>query len=152
MPIPLPEADPCPFCEYVARGVTSRGMRAAIVMERALTLSFIDPRPMQPGHVLVIPKRHAPTLIDLEPQEARQVIEHARDISVALVETLAAEGINAFQNNGVAAGQSVPHYHMHVVPRRPGDGNKFAPEHARAISPEADRLAMAQRIRRALEG
>lgn len=152
MPISLPDRDPCPFCEYVARGVSSQGMRAAIVVERELTLSFLDLRPMQPGHVLVIPKRHAPTLLDLEPEEARQIIEHARELSGALVKALAAEGINAFQNNGIAAGQSVPHYHMHLVPRRSGDGNRFEAEHTRAISPEADRFQMARRLREALEG
>ncbi len=150
MPFPLPTRDPCPFCEYVARGVTSRGMRAAVVAERRLTLSFVDPRPMQPGHVLVIPKRHAPTLLDLEPAEAREVIEHAREVAGALVRALAPEGINAFQNNGVAAGQSVPHYHMHVVPRRQGDGNRFGAAHTRAVSPEEDRFLMAERIRQAL--
>lgn len=148
--IPLPERDPCPFCEYVERGVTTRGTRVAVVADRKLTLSFVDPAPVQPGHVLVIPKRHAPTLLDLEADEASEVIEHARRIMGALVRALAAEGVNAYQNNGVAAGQSVPHYHMHVVPRRDGDNVTFAPEHARPRYPEADRFAMAERIRGAL--
>jgi diadenosine tetraphosphate (Ap4A) HIT family hydrolase len=100
----------------------------ALVSERAHTLAFVDPRPMQPGHLLVITKRHAPTLLDLSPAEAHEVIEHARDLAQLLVRALAAEGINAFQNNGVAAGQSVPHYHMHLLPRRAADANKFLSE------------------------
>jgi histidine triad (HIT) family protein len=150
VPFPLPERSPCPFCEYVAKGITSRGMRVAVVSERERTLAFVDPRPMQPGHLLVIPKRHAPTLLDLVREEAHELIEHAREVSLALVSALAPEGINAFQNNGVAAGQSVPHYHLHLVPRRTADGNRFAPEFERAFLPEADRFAMAERIRAAL--
>jgi histidine triad (HIT) family protein len=151
MPFPLPDRNPCPFCEYVAKGVTSLGMRVAIVSERALTLGFVDPRPMQPGHLLVIPKRHAPTLVDLAREEAHEVIEHARELSLALIDALSPEGINAFQNNGVAAGQSVPHYHLHLVPRRSADGNAFGPELRRPLIPEAERFAMADRIRAALE-
>jgi len=151
MGFPLPERSPCPFCEYVAKGVTSKGLRVAIVSERALTLGFVDPRPMQPGHLLVIPKRHAPTLIDLEREEAHELIEHARELSCALVDVLAPEGLNAFQNNGVVAGQSVPHYHLHLVPRRAGDGHVFGSELSRALMPEADRFAMAARIRAALD-
>ena len=151
MTLPLPERDPCPFCEYVTHGVTSHGLRMALVSERARTLAFVDPRPIQPGHLLVITKRHAPTLLDLAHEEAHEVIEHARDLSLALIKALATEGINAFQNNGVAAGQSVPHYHMHLVPRRPGDGNTFLSEFDRALASEEKRFAMAEMIREALE-
>jgi histidine triad (HIT) family protein len=146
----LPDRNPCPFCEYVARGATSSGLRVALVSERALTLGFVDPRPMQPGHLLVITRRHAPTLLDLSSDERHEVMDHARDLSLALVAALAAEGINAFQNSGVAAGQSVPHYHLHLVPRRTADGNTFASELDRALAPEADRFAMAERVQRAL--
>lgn len=151
MAFELPDLSPCPFCEYVARGVTSSGRRVAIVSERALTVGFVDPRPIQPGHLLVIPKRHAPTLIDLEREEAHEVIEHARELAHALVDALAAEGINAFQNNGLVAGQSVPHYHLHLLPRRAGDSGSFASELSRAVLPEAERFAMADRIRAALD-
>jgi histidine triad (HIT) family protein len=150
MALLLPEREPCPFCEYVARGVTSNGMRMALVSERPRTLAFVDPRPMQPGHLLVITRRHAPTLLDLGREEAHEVLEHARDLSQALVSALAAEGINAFQNNGVVAGQSVPHYHMHLVPRHTADGHSFLSEFERALAPEEERFAMAARIRLAL--
>jgi histidine triad (HIT) family protein len=149
-PLPLPRRDPCPFCEYVAHGKTANGLRMALVSERARTLAFVDPRPMQPGHLLVITRRHAPTLLDLAREEAQEVIEHARDLSHALVRALAIEGINAFQNNGVAAGQSVPHYHMHLVPRRADDGHRFLSEFERELAPEEERLEMAARIRAAL--
>ena len=124
----------------------------ALVSERPQTLAFVDPRPMQPGHLLVITKRHAPTLLELAREEAHEVIEHARDLSLALVRALAAEGVNAFQNNGVAAGQSVPHYHMHLVPRRTADGHEFRSEFQRPLAPEEERFTMAERIRRALDG
>jgi histidine triad (HIT) family protein len=150
MALPLPDRQPCPFCEYVAHGSTSGGLRMALVSERARTLAFVDPRPMQPGHLLVITKRHAPTLLDLAREEAHEVIEHARDLSLALVSALGAEGINAFQNNGVAAGQSVPHYHLHLLPRRTADANKFLSEFERALAPELERFAMAAKIREAL--
>ncbi len=148
--LPLPDRDPCPFCEYVARGVTSSGLRMALVSERPRTLGFVDPRPMRPGHLLVITKRHAPTLLELEREAAHELVEHARDLSLALVRALAAEGINAFQNNGVAAGQSVPHYHMHLLPRHAHDGTVFRTEFERPLAAEKDRFAMAERIRAAL--
>jgi histidine triad (HIT) family protein len=150
MTLPLPDRQPCPFCEYVAQGVASDGLRMALVSERTRTLAFVDPRPMQPGHLLVITRRHAPTLLELAREEAHEIIEHARDLSLALVNALQAEGINAFQNNGVAAGQSVAHYHMHLLPRRKADENKFLSEFERALAPEEERFAMAARIRRAL--
>ncbi len=107
---------------------------------------------MQPGHVLVITKRHAPTLLDLRADEAQEVIEHTLEISKALARTLDADGINAFQNNGLSAGQSVPHYHMHVVPRHTDDGAKFGPARLRVAAPRAELSALATRIRAALPG
>ena len=147
---PLPARDPCPFCEYVSRGVTHDGHRVAIVSDRPATLSFVDLKPHRPGHVLVISKRHAPTLLDLDAQEMGEVMLHAQDVVRAQLAVFGAEGVNAFQNNGLAAGQSVPHYHLHLVPRRPGDDMRFRPERERAVAAEDDRRAIATRLREAL--
>jgi len=66
----------------------------------------------------VIPKRHAPTLLDLTDEEAVAVINAVRRIANALVKAYDPDGLNLIQNNGVIAGQVAPHFHMHVVPRR----------------------------------
>lgn len=73
------------------------------------------------GALLVIPKRHAPTVLDLEGAEAEALIHHVRRLSAALMKAFDPAGLNIFQNNGISAGQTVPHYHVHIVPSYPGD-------------------------------
>ena len=70
------------------------------------------------GQVYVIPRRHAPTLFDLSDDEANAIMQAVRRVADALVRAYDPEGLNLIQNNGVVAGQDVPHFHMHVVPRR----------------------------------
>jgi len=105
----------CLFCRIVA-GIVP----AAVVFEDAQTLVFLDHRPLFPGHCLLIPRRHAETLADLEPQEIPTVFTTAQLISKAVEQGLPAEGSFVAINNRVS--QSVPHLHVHVVPRRRKDG------------------------------
>ena len=72
-------------------------------------------------HPLVIPKRHAPTIVDLTDEEAVALIHATRRAAKALVDAYDAPGINTYQNNGVASGQTVAHFHTHVVLRKVGD-------------------------------
>ena len=67
---------------------------------------------------MVIPKRHAPTIIDLEHEEALDIFRAARLIANAMVETYSMDGMLLYQNNGVASGQEVPHFHLHICPQR----------------------------------
>jgi histidine triad (HIT) family protein len=97
--------------------------------------------------LLVIPKRHAPTILDLQADEAAAVIRHVHRLAQALIGAFDPSGLNIFQNNGISAGQTVAHYHVHVVPRYPGDpGDKVF--HADEVEPTPieERLAIAQRI------
>ena len=148
MRFPMAERDPCPFCENVERGVTSRGVECAVVLDRPLTLTFIQPRQSHHGRLLVIPKRHAPTIFDLTDDEAAALMADVRAVSQALLRAVEPQGLNVYQNNGAAAGQSVPHYHCHVVPRYEGDDGPIVPPGE--IVAIAERLALAEQIRRHL--
>ncbi len=129
MPFELPQG-PCIFCERVA------GERDdwAVIAEDELTISFINPRQFEVGQALVIPRRHAPTLIDMTDEEAAAVIQHAQRIGRAIVAAFDPDGITLWQNNGVASLQEVPHAHLHVVPRRYGSGYGEGPPHLAALT------------------
>ena len=83
-------------------------------------MAFLDHRPLFPGHVLLIPKQHFETLGDLPAASVAPLFEHARRLSIAVEQALGAEGSFVAVNNRVS--QSVPHLHIHVVPRRRKDG------------------------------
>lgn len=85
-------------------------------------MAFLDHRPLFPGHCLLIPRAHYETLGDLPPELAAELFAQARRLSLVVEEALSAEGSFVAINNRVS--QSVPHVHVHVVPRRKGDGLK----------------------------
>ena len=121
----------CKFCA-IARGETD----ALIVLDDDDVLAFLDHRPLFPGHCLVIPRDHHETLPDLPPPMVERVFGAARILSRAVVEALEADGSFVAVNNVVS--QSVPHLHVHVVPRRRGDGLRgFFWPRGRYESPEA---------------
>ena len=107
----------CPFCDIVC-GKTS----AYIVFEDDLSLAFLDNRPLFPGHSLLIPKQHIPTLFELDSSLLTPLFLTTRMLAQAVEEAMAAEGTFVALNNKVS--QSVPHLHIHVVPRRKKDGLK----------------------------
>ena len=95
---------------------------------------------MNPGHVLVIPVRHAPYLADLEPGTAALLMQHAQRVAAAIRKSgVQCEGINLFLADGEAAMQEVFHVHLHVFPRFKGDGFglKFGPQYKNLPSREA---------------
>ena len=105
----------CAFCEIVS------GERDAfVVLEDELTLAFLDARPLFPGHSLLVPRAHRETLLDLPDSELPELFGNARLLARAMEEGLGAEGSFVAINNRVS--QSVPHLHVHVVPRRTKDG------------------------------
>jgi histidine triad (HIT) family protein len=91
-----------------------------IVLEDDSTLAFLDRRPLFPGHALLIPREHIETLADLPDELLPDLFGNARLLARAMEEGLGAEGSFVAINNRVS--QSVPHLHVHVVPRRPKDG------------------------------
>lgn len=107
----------CPFCQIAAR-IHS----AAVVFEDERSLAFLDHRPLFPGHCLLIPKVHIETLPELAPAEVGPLFVISQTLSRAMEEGLGAEGSFVAVNNRVS--QSVPHLHVHVVPRKRKDGLK----------------------------
>lgn len=107
----------CVFCKIVAGDIP-----CAKVYENGSVLAFLDIAPAAQGHMLVVPKKHYATLLDLPPDEAEALMEGLRKSGGALRAVCKAEGFNCLQNNFPAAGQVVPHLHWHVIPRFQGDG------------------------------
>ena len=107
----------CLFCRLASGDVA-----AATVFEDSLTLAFLDHRPLFPGHVLLIPKAHYETLADLPAELVAPLFANARLLSIAVEQAMASDGSFVAINNRVS--QSVPHLHIHIVPRRKKDGLK----------------------------
>ena len=116
MPIETPQQDRCPFCRFLAAE-----SECVSVVDVDDTFAFLNPRQFGKGHVLVIPKRHAPTVLDLEVTEATSIMREVHRIAAAISRAFDPSGLNIFQNNGLTAGQMVAHYHVHIVPTYPGD-------------------------------
>lgn len=107
--------DSCIFCR-IARGE----LAAAIVLENEWCLAFLDHRPVFPGHCLLIPRQHYETLIDLPAALVAPLFTTAQLLTRAVEQAMDADGSFVAMNNRVS--QSVPHLHIHVVPRRRKDG------------------------------
>ncbi|MHB2017027.1 MAG: HIT family protein [Candidatus Xenobia bacterium] len=135
----------CVFCSIVAGT-----WPAVIVATDAHTVSFLDHRPLFPGHTLVVPRPHVVTLPDLPPDLIAPLFAQARRMASAMEQGLGAEGSFVALNNRVS--QSVPHLHVHVVPRRRKDGLKgfFWPRHSYASPVEMEETAA--RLRTVLGG
>jgi histidine triad (HIT) family protein len=135
----------CVFCDIMAGRAP-----AHFVLEDEECVAFLDRRPLFPGHVLVVPRVHRETLADLSPAETAALFDRVRTISGALERALGADGSFLAMNNRVS--QSVPHAHVHAVPRRRGDGLRgfFWPRHAYASEAEAAELAA--KLKGALSG
>ena len=107
----------CVFCRVIAHK-----MPASLVAEDKTTVAFMDLRQAVSGHVLVVPRRHAPTIYDLAPDEGAAVMNLAIRVAGSLRRAFAPAGLNLWQSNGEIAGQEVDHFHLHLQPREPGDG------------------------------
>ncbi|GAA4116974.1 HIT family protein [Nocardioides fonticola] len=132
----------CVFCDIVAGTV-----EADVVLETPSLLAFLDQRPVFEGHVLLIPRAHVPTLPDLPAELRDPFLAAAQRLARAVVAGLGAQGSFVAMNNTVS--QSVPHLHLHVVPRTKGDGLRgfFWPRRRYA---DGERAAVAARLREAL--
>jgi histidine triad (HIT) family protein len=102
----------CLFCRIAKGEIPSKK-----VYENANTFAFLDINPRNPGHVLVIPKRHYETVMDMPENELAEVAKIVKKMSVAAKAGTKADGISVLQSNGRAAGQVVAHLHFHVIPR-----------------------------------
>ena len=107
----------CVFCSIVA-GETP----AYLVFDDPIAVAFLDTRPLFPGHVLVVPRGHHETLTDLPPELVAPYFERVQRLAGVVQSTLGAAGTFVANNNTIS--QSVPHLHVHVVPRNKRDGLK----------------------------
>lgn len=128
--------DDCVFCRIVEGGEP-----ASIVHADEVAVAFMDILPVNPGHLLVVPRAHATSLRDVPGPTAAHLMAVAHRIALGMqTGPLAGEGTNLFLADGAAAGQEVFHVHLHVIPRFSGDGMglsiDYAPAPARAVLDE----------------
>jgi histidine triad (HIT) family protein len=108
----------CVFCAILAGEA-----EASAVGESARALAVLDIQPVTAGHTLVVPRRHAARLAELDPEDGGELFRLAQRVAAALyASNLRSDGVNFFLADGLAAGQEVFHVHLHVLPRFPGDG------------------------------
>jgi histidine triad (HIT) family protein len=137
----------CVFCE-----ILSDRSPSSLVYQDERCSAFMDIQPVNPGHLLVVPNRHAAALADLEEETGAHMFRIAQQLAAAVRRSgIRCEGVNLFLADGEVAGQDVFHVHLHVIPRYAGDGFgfRFGPEYFnRPPRSELDRLA--EQIRSAL--
>jgi histidine triad (HIT) family protein len=139
------QAEECVFCNILSRKAASH-----IVYEDARYFAFLDAFPFSRGHTLVCPQEHGETIWDMKEADIAELFQVASRVSKAVVAAVGADGFRFVQNNGEAANQVVAHVHVHVIPVKMEDRERFAgrkrfsPEEmqatARAIRAEMGRL------------
>jgi len=131
-------SDNCIFCKIVNGEIPSRQ-----VYEDELFRIIMDVSPATKGHVLVLTKKHYRNIFDLADIEASRLLVLAKKIAIAMRESLKCEGINIIQNNESAAGQTVFHFHMHIIPRYENDGQNMLWTPGTSDAEELESLAAA---------
>lgn len=118
--IVLPNAYPCAFCDYLS------GARPyTVLMREELAAILVTREQRGASHVLVVPVRHAPTVLDLGDDESHAVIDLTKRAASAIDQADRRPGISIWQNNGVEAKQAIPHFHFHVAGTVPGGGTEW---------------------------
>jgi histidine triad (HIT) family protein len=138
-----PAMNDCVFCKIIAGQIPSTK-----VHEDGLTLAFMDIGQVNPGHVLVASKPHVANIYGLDDALAAAVFQTTARVARAVKDAYTPEGLTLYQANGAAAGQTVFHFHLHIVPRHQGDGMRITWP---AKNPPREQLeANAARIRASL--
>ena len=146
MKFELPPYASCSFCEDL-----SGTRECAIVAENEHAVAELDERQYERGAMLVIPKMHRESVLDIERREIEGVYSLVRDVAHAAAKAFGAQGMSIFQNNGAKSGQHEPHFHVHVVPRyRDSDPHKIFLQHDCAVMSMDEQRAIADLIRAAL--
>ena len=133
----------CIFCKIAAGEIPSN-----TVYENEGLRVILDISPANPGHCLVLPKSHAENIFEIEENLLKEAFAAAKKTASALRLSGFADGVNILQNNGEAAGQTVSHFHIHVIPRKEGDNVTLRHEGAKLSSEEMTRVGEA--VRKAL--
>src|SRR6202035_3756510 len=113
----MPAEPDCIFCKIVAGEVPCFKL-----FEDADTLAFMDINPVHDGHCLIIPKAHYPSVFEIAPEAMESAARTAIRLAKAVNAAVEPDGLNLVQSNGPGAAHSVGHFHIHVLPRRIGDG------------------------------
>lgn len=142
-PGPMAGSGGCVFCEIVAGRAT-----AFEVLRTDAVVAFLDTRPLFHGHVLLVPTVHVRTYAELPLELATEWVDASQRLERAVERVTESEGSLLIVNNVVS--QSVPHLHLHVIPRRKGDGLRFWLGPRRPYASDAEARELADRIRRAL--
>jgi len=139
--------DTCPFCRIIS-GV----LPGTIVHQDPVSLVIMDMQPINPGHMLVLPREHINRLSDLPAADGGHLFNLAQRLSRALFQSgIPCQGVNLLLSDGLMAGQEIPHLHLHVVPRHDGDGFGFQFSTRHAELPTREELAKnAYHIKQAL--
>ena len=107
----------CVFCK-----IAHREIGGLVIYEDEFTISFMDIAGDVDGHILVIPKEHCKNILDCNQEALSQVMRTVKTVSNHLVEVCEYDGVDLLSANGEAAGQTLPHFHIHIIPRRQNDG------------------------------
>ncbi len=132
----------CIFCKIIAKEIPSH-----MVWEGADVVAFLDIRPSQIGHTLVVPREHVADYLDASPDIIARTAQESQKIARAAVDAVAADGFNLMVNTKPAAGQVIFHMHWHIIPRFVNDGLRHWPPKTYAAG-EAE--AIAEKMREAL--
>lgn len=130
----------CIFCRIANGEIPSN-----TVYEDEDFRAILDLSPLQEGHTLLIPKKHCVDLFDLPEEIAGKALPRAKKIAEAIKKATGCDGFNLLQNNGEAAGQSVMHFHLHIIPRKSGDTALPLPAPDMADAKKQEKLAEAIR-------
>lgn len=138
----------CVFCELSE-------IKERKIVENELAWAFLTNIPITIGHTLVVPKRCVSSFSDMTKEEVEAVLSLGEKIKKALAEVYGAKGFNVAYNEGEVAGQTVPHFHIHIVPRKDGDEGVYGYEPrefiyrpgSRETTPEAELKSMSEEIR-----
>ncbi|MCX8194026.1 MAG: HIT family protein [Candidatus Pacearchaeota archaeon] len=110
----------CVFCKIIQGKIPCYKIH-----ENKKFLSFLDISPINKGHTLLIPKKHLETVLDINERDFSEMMRVAKKLSKAIIKATKADGFELCINNKKAAGQVIPHLHLHIMPRFDGDGLKF---------------------------
>jgi histidine triad (HIT) family protein len=134
----------CIFCKII-----SKKAGAVIVFEDPNSIAFLDIHPLNPGHTLVVPKNHYPSMVEMPPEDVGRVFVSVAKVMKGVMKASKADGINIGQSNGRAASQEVFHMHVHVIPRYIHELPGGFPE--RKTASDADLEQIGKKIKAAIQ-
>jgi histidine triad (HIT) family protein len=130
-----PRDPDCIFCKIIAGEIPS-----ARVLEAEAAVAFLDVRPINHGHVLLVPKEHHATLADLPDEAAAETAALLPRLARAVIKATGAEGLNLIVNNGRVAGQTIDHVHWHLIPRFADDTVNWPWPHTQYVGDEIGQM------------